>query len=173
MGQKAPVLLVVLVETARLRWFVAAVGLDGQTVPLLRSAEGDLARYRGLAYDEQVSFLRHRLCGVLQRGCDRLWARDLKACHFVIVFEGLLPDARGGLTQAVADHLSLWLLNPPAVVYNTPDDAPRLEKLAGDLDRPREELIIARLGGLRAAQDDSGAWELSPTKSTWQPEGDG
>src|SRR5262249_3886796 len=86
MGTKTPVVLLVLVETARLRWFVAALGLDGQAVPLLRSEEGDLEKYRGLAFDEQVAFLRHRFCGVLQRGCDRLWARDSKACQFAFVF---------------------------------------------------------------------------------------
>ena len=41
MSPKTPVVLLVLVETARLRWFVAALGLDGWPVPLLRSEEGD------------------------------------------------------------------------------------------------------------------------------------
>src|SRR5262245_51840597 len=120
MTQKAPRLLVVLVDSARLRWFVAAFGLDGHPEPLLRSVDGDLARYQELEYDDQVSFLRHRFCGVVQRGCDRLWARELKACHFVFVFEGLLPDATGGLTQAVAEHFTLWMINPPVVAFNCP-----------------------------------------------------
>ena len=60
MTPKASVILLVLVETNRLRWFAAAVGLDGRTVPLLQSAEGDLAKYQGLPFDDQVAFLRHR-----------------------------------------------------------------------------------------------------------------
>ena len=169
MDAKTPVVLLVLVETARLRWFVASLGLDGRATPLLRSEVGDLEKYRSLPFDEQVSFLRHRFCGVLQRGCDRLWARSSKACQFVIVFEGLLPDATGTLTQAVADHYAMWMLNPPAAVFNRTGDPPRLELLAGQLDKPLEELVLAHLGELLAARDDPGAWEVSPTKSTWQP----
>src|SRR4051812_40792050 len=116
MEHKSPVMLLVLVDVARLRWFVASIALDGQTVPLLRSDEGDLEKYRELSFDEQVAFLRHRFCGVLQRGCDRIWARNNKACQFVFFFEGQLLDATGQLTQAVADHFTEWMLNPPVVV---------------------------------------------------------
>jgi hypothetical protein len=164
MEPKAPVMLLVLVETARLRWFVASVGLDGATAPLLRSEVDDLEKYLGLSFDEQVSFLRHRFCGVLQRGCDRLWGRNCKACQFVFVFEGLLPDATGTLTQAVAEHFTQWLLNPPAAVFNSPPGAPHPDALAGRLDGPLEELLRARLGGLLAAREDLGAWELAPKK---------
>ena len=164
MTPKTPVLLLVLVETARLRWFVAALGLDGRSVPLLRSEEGDLAKYQGLPFDEQVAFVRHRFCGVVQRGCDRLWVRDLKASHFVFVFEGLLPEPTGEVTQAAAEHFALWMLNPPAVVFNAPAGAGRLEKLAGDLAPPLEELVLAHLEELLAARQDANAWELSPKK---------
>lgn len=164
MTPKAPVILLVLVETARLRWFAAAVGLDGRVVPLLRSEEGDLAKYQGLPFDDQVAFLRHRFCGVLQRGCDRLWARDLKASQFVIVFEGLLPDPTSELTQAAADHFATWMLNPPAAVFNRLGADLRLEPLAGGLDPPLADLLLAHLGALAVARDDMGAWELSPKK---------
>jgi hypothetical protein len=167
MEPKAPVMLLVLVETARLRWFVASVGLDGQSVPLLRSEVGDLEKYRGLDFDEQVAFLRHRFCGVLQRGCDRIWARNAKACQFVFVFEGLLPDATGGLTLAVAEHFTQWMLNPPVAVFNNPagpGEAPRPDKLAGHLEPALEELLRAHLGRLLAAREDPGAWELAPKK---------
>ena len=60
-----------------------------------------------------------RFCGVLQRGCDRLWARSSKACQFVIVFEGLIPEPTGTLTQAVAEHYATWMLTPPAAVALT------------------------------------------------------
>jgi hypothetical protein len=164
MEQKTPVLLVVLVETTQLRWFVAALGLDGWSVPLLRSEVGDLEKYLGLDFDEQVAFLRHRFCGVLQRGCDRIWARECKACQFILIFEGLVPEATGALTQAVADNLTQWLLNPPFAVYNVTGAPRRLEKLAGDLPAPREELLLAHLGELLTAQEDPAAWELSRKK---------
>jgi hypothetical protein len=164
MTPKTPVILLVLVETARLRWFVAALGLDGRAVPLLRSEDGDLAKYQRLPFDEQVAFVRHRFCGVVQRGCDRLWARGLKACQFVFVFEGLLPEPTGELTQAAADHFALWMMNPPAAVFNRPDPAAPPERLAGQLDPPLEALVRAHLGELVVARDDPAAWELSPKK---------
>src|SRR5262245_22309012 len=93
METKTPVVLVVLVEAVRQRWLVATVGLDGTLTPLLRSEDGDLATYQGLPFDEQVSFLRHRFCNVLQRGCDRLWPVGKKACQFAFVFDAVLPGA--------------------------------------------------------------------------------
>jgi hypothetical protein len=169
MTPKSAAILVVLVETAKLRWFAAALEPDGRPTPLLRAEEGDLAKYRSLPFDEQVAFLRHRFCGVLQRGSDRLWARGLKACRFAFVFEGLVPDATGELTQAVADHFTLWMVNPPAVVFNSPDLPPpgqpaRLDRLAGPADPPLDDLLRTHLAALRAAQADPAAWELSPKK---------
>jgi hypothetical protein len=174
MEQKPAVMLLVLVETARLRWFVAALGMDGRAVPLLRSDVGDLDKYRDVAFDEQVSFLRHRLCGVLQRGCDRIWARGAKACQFVIVFDGLLPEPTGKLTQVVAEHFTEWMLNPPVVVFNKQTtenlgDSLRFEKLAGELDPQLEPILLARLGEVCAARDDLGAWEFAPKKGAPQP----
>lgn len=165
MTPKTPVILVVLVETAALRWFVAALELDGRTVPLLRSEDGDLAKYRGLAFDEQVAFIRHRFCGVLQKGCDKLWVRDLKACQFAIVFEGLLPDPTGTLTQAAAEHFAVWMVNPPAVVSNRPDESAPPERLAGHIDAPLAELLNAHLGELLTSRNDPDAWELLRKKA--------
>jgi hypothetical protein len=162
MDSKTPVLLVVLVQTSLLRWFVAALGPDGAATPLLRSEEGDLEKYRGLDFDEQVGFLRHRFCGVLQRGCDRLWGRGMKARQFVFVFEEPLPEPTGELTAAVAEHFAQWLLNPPVVVYA---GLQHLDHLAGAIDAPLEEQLRARLGALLAARDDLAAWELAPAKA--------
>ncbi len=162
MDSKTPVLLVVLVQTARLRWFVAAIEPDGRAEPLLRSEVGDLEKYRGLDFEEQVSFVRHRFCGVLQRGCDRLWGRGEKARQFVFVFDEPLPEPTGGLTAAVAEHFVEWLLNPPVVVYI---GAPQLDKVAGAIEAPLEDLLCARLGALLAARDDLAAWELAPGKA--------
>jgi hypothetical protein len=171
MPTKEPVVLLVLVETTRLRWRVAGIGLDGQAFPLLRSEDGDLAAYQELGFDEQVSFLRHRFCGVLQRGCDRLHARDKKACQFVLVFEGLLPGEKGELTRGVADHFVQWMLNPPVALFTSatgfgPEPPPDLNRIAGELPPELERLLHARLGELLAARDDEKAWELARKKGT-------
>src|SRR5271154_150870 len=103
MQSKSPVALIVLVEKPRLRWFAAGLSLEcGEVIPLLRSEEGDLAPYREGDVEQQLTFLRHRLCGVLQRASDRLWARELKPCQFVVLFPQRLDD--GDLTQRLADH---------------------------------------------------------------------
>ncbi len=169
MDAKEPVLLLVLVEPPRLRWLVAALGLDGELTPLLRSEEGDLEKYKGLDFDEQLAFLRHRFCGVLQKGCDRVWARDKKVARFVFLFEGLLPEPTGELTQRVADHLNLWLIKPPVTVFAgtaplDPTAFPSLQRLAGDLEPPAAELIAGQLGDLLAAREDPARWELSRKK---------
>jgi hypothetical protein len=161
---KTPVLLLVLVETGQLRWFVASISLEGVLVPLLRSEPGDLEKYQGLDFDEQVAFLRHRFCGVLQRGCDRLWARGNKACQFVIVFEESLPEPSGDLTRQVAEHFAQWMLNPPVAVFVGPTGPAALDHLAGQLDRPLLQLLHASLGALRTATADPDAWELSRKK---------
>jgi hypothetical protein len=169
MEQKTPVLLVILVETARLRWFVASIGLDGATTPLICSEADDLEKYRGLEFDEQVAFLRHRFCGVLQRGCDRLWARNCKACQFVFVFDGLLPERTGQLTQALAGHFAEWLLKPPVAVFVRADgnDPSRLDRLSGTLDAPLEQLLLTHLERLRGVQEDATAWELARQNGVW------
>jgi hypothetical protein len=172
MEPKAPVLLLVLVETKDQRWFAAAIGLDGRVTPLICSEPGDLAHYRELAFDEQVAFLRHRFCGVLQRGCDRLWARNWKACQFVFVFEELLPEPTGTLTKAVADHFTLWMLNPPAAVLVSENGfdqaaAPRLTPLAGELVASRADLVLGHLAEALAARNDPAAWELARQQGVW------
>jgi len=163
MDTKSPALLVVLIETGQLRWFVAAIDLEGQATPLLRSEIGDLGKYWGLNLDEQLLFLRHRLCGVLQRGCDRLWARNLKACQFIFLFEEPLPEPTGQLTAAIAEHFLQWLLNPPVVVY-TGTAAGSLQHIAGAIAAPLQELLCAHLDALLAARADESAWELSLCK---------
>src|SRR5262249_46592308 len=122
-----------------------------------------------LDFDEQVAFLRHRFCGVLQRGCDRLWARGLKACQFVILFEEPLGEPTGTLTEAVAEHFVQWMLNPPGAVFAGPigtgtGQRPRLDRLAGTLDPSLEEPLEASLIPLSAARDDPSVWELARKK---------
>ncbi len=162
MTPKTPVVLLVLVQADGLRWFVAAVGYDGAVLPLLRSEDGDLAGCRGLPFDDQVAFLRHRFCGVLQRGCDHLWGRDLKAGQFAIIFDGPLPDCSGELIRATADHFVTWMLNPPVVVFFRPNAGAALELVAGCPQPADERLLCGSLVALAAV--DPAAWERSPRK---------
>jgi hypothetical protein len=115
MTDKEPALLTVLIETAALRWYVAGIDLTGRPSPLLVSEPGNLSPYLGVPFDEQVNFLRHRLSGVLQRGCDRLWSRQQKPCQIVFVADGLFVEADAALTPRVAEHFVEWLTSPPVV----------------------------------------------------------
>ena len=166
MQTKTPTMLVILVETTQLRWFVAAVGLDGVATPLLCSEADDLGQYRGLDFDEQVAFLRHRFCGVLQRGCDRLWVRNHKACQFIFVFDDLVPDPTGTLTQALAGHFSEWLLKPPVAIF-VGASADNLRRLSGAIDPPLEQLFRTNLDGMFRTKADAKAWELARRNGSW------
>jgi hypothetical protein len=168
--QKKQVMILVLVEAAKLRWFVASLGSDGGMEPLLRSEIGDLEKCRYLDLDEQVSFLRHRLCGAFQRGCDRIWGRGSKACQFIVIFAGSLPDSTGPVIQGVADHLTQWLLNPPLAVFSLEENRqdhtlPTLDQLAGRLESSNEEILRANLSSVLDARADARSWELVPKKT--------
>jgi hypothetical protein len=138
MPTKEPVLLLVLIETAALRWYVAGVSLAGSGIPLMRSAIGNLKPYGGVSLDEQVSFLRHRLSGVLQRGCDRLWGRVMKPCQIIFVADNLFQHAEPELTQRVGDHFVTWMTNPPVAFFVSDirpqnEAIPQLRPIAGEL----------------------------------------
>lgn len=138
MLDREPVLLVVLIETVPLRWHVAAIGSDNCVIPLLRSDDGNLDQYRDLERDEQLSFLRHRFAGVLQRGCDRLYPKGMKVSHFLLIADGHYPNAAEDITPGLAAHFVEWMINPP-VTYLLHDGAfttgplEGLETIAGDL----------------------------------------
>lgn len=162
MSEKQPVLLTVLVETGQRRWFVAAVTLDGQAVPLIRSVAGNLDPYVGQPLDEQVSFLRHRLSGVLQRGCDRLWARQMKPSQIVFVADADFEPQTPELTQRVAEHFVQWMANPPVIFFISEnglvrDDEPRLRQVAGQMDG--QEIFTAGLRRLMADLENDAVWE--------------
>ena len=173
MEPKQPAVLAVLVQTGTLRWFVAGIGLDGERMPLLCSPAADLEPYLDMEFDEQASFVRHRFCGVLQQGCDRLWARSKKPVQFVFVFEEPLGHTTGDLTLRVAEHFVQWMTNPPVVVYLSengfePAAPPKLHKLAGDIPRPLADVVTASLPGLYASLNDDDAWEMARKKQKTQ-----
>jgi hypothetical protein len=171
MPDKEPVLLTVLIETAALRWHVAGIDLAGKPLPLLVSEAGNLSPYLGASFDDQVSFLRHRLSGVLQRGCDRLWGRQKKPCHIVFLADGPFAGAVAELTPRVAEHLVEWMTRPPVVFFTTPrpfgaQTPPVLDHVAGELDESLRVALDAGLSALGNLWERPGAWELVPTKAT-------
>ena len=170
MPAKELVLLTVLIETAELRWYVAGISLAGDPIPLLQSEAGNLRAYIGATFDEQTSFLRHRLSGVLQRGCDRLWGRQQKPCQIVFLADGPFVQAAPELTSRVAEHFVEWMTRPPVVFFTSGnafarDESPSLEKIAGDLDTAYRKSLDAGLPALLGAMDEADAWELSPNQS--------
>lgn len=166
MEAKEPVILAVVVDAPRERWLLAAVRLDGAADPLLRSEDGDLADCRSLGFDDQTAFLRHRLCGVLQRGHDRLWPVGRKACQFAIVFAGTLPGTTAELAPRVAENLADWLLSPPVIVLGSD-----LGRLAGGIRPDLEDALRTGLRAVLAAAADPAVWEVSTRKGTWRPAG--
>ncbi|HPM79742.1 MAG TPA: hypothetical protein PLF81_03555 [Candidatus Anammoximicrobium sp.] len=164
MTAKEPVLLTVLIETASLRWYVAGIGLEGEPLPLLKSEAGNLSPYLGLPFDEQVSFLRHRLSGVLQRGCDRLWGRQKKPCHIVFVADGPFAQAAPQLTGRVAEHFVEWMTRPPVAFFIcvngfVADGMPSLQAVAGELNDQLRQSLDAGLPPLWDVLDQQQAWE--------------
>jgi hypothetical protein len=170
MPDKEPVLLTVLIETDELRWHVVGIDLAGEPLPLLVSEPGNLSSYLGLPFDDQVSFLRHRLSGVLQRGCDRLWGRQKKPCQIVFVADGPFAQTPPELTPRVATHLVEWMTRPPVVFFITnrgfgTQEPPTLDRVAGELDAPLRTALDAGLSALGDVWDRQDAWELVPTKA--------
>ena len=166
MTNKEPVLLTVLVETGKRRWFVAGIALDGQTVPLMCSEAGNLDPYIGVVFDEQVNFLRHRLCGVLQRGFDRLWGRQMKPRQIAFVVDADFEKANPELTQRVADHFVEWMSSPPVVFFSSANgfpknEIPTLNKLAGNLDDAGRKALETGLPRLIAALEDGDLWKVA------------
>ncbi|KAA5543140.1 hypothetical protein FYK55_12720 [Roseiconus nitratireducens] len=162
-------LLLVFIETQRQRWFVAAIKLSGELVPLLRSEEGNLEDYLSSEFEEQVTFLRHRLAGVLQRGCDRLWGRAIKPTQFVLVADQDFDPQTPELTSAVAEHFVEWMINPPVVflkedAVGAADDSVQFDRVAGEIDAQDQEILKAAFSQLADSIVNESLWELVPNK---------
>lgn len=167
MKQKEPVLLTILIDTSRMRWLAGGISLDRLVFPLLASQDNDLAGYRGMEFDEQASFLRHRFCGALQRGCDRLWGLQKKACQFVFLMDRPFPDAPTELTTRIAEHLVNWMSNPP-VVFLVSDNGAFDQRpvdpspLAGSMQDDLRHAFEAGLPSLLEAVAIEEHWEQVP-----------
>lgn len=171
MTSKEPVLLTVLIQTASLRWYVAAVDLGGDPLPLMRSEDGNLSAYIGAPFDEQVSFLRHRLAGVLQRGFDRLWGRQKKPCQIVFLADDHFPQAAPELTPSVGEHFVQWMVNPPVAFLvaergGAQDQAASWRLVAGEMENKFQTALAAGLSGLLAMAPQDELWEVAPRRTT-------
>ncbi|MEZ6058826.1 MAG: hypothetical protein R3C19_00525 [Planctomycetaceae bacterium] len=163
MNTKTPAVLAVVLEAKKLRWSVAAITSAGEVVPLVQSQSGDLAGYVGLSFDEQTSYLRHRLAGAVQRGCDRMWGRSLKPSQFVFVQIGAFQDAPATLAQRIADHFCQWMVNPPTAYCLTtslPEGA--LTILAGEIAPDVFSVVQSTLTELVARAGLEHEWEIVP-----------
>jgi len=170
MESKAPVLLTVLIETGQGRWYAAGIDLDSKPIPLVRSESSNLDAYHHVAFDEQVSFLRHRLSGVLQIACDRLWGKCKKPCQIVFITDARFAQAPAELTQRVADHFVEWMTSPPVVFFVSDRaftaDAPlSLNQLAGQIASDHYQSLLTGLPRLFSELEESAHWEPAPIKN--------
>jgi hypothetical protein len=171
MAEKEPVLLTILIDTDRMRWLAGGIDFDHRVFPLLASQDGDLAGYRGMGFDEQASFLRHRFCGALQRGCDRLWGVRKKACQFVFLTDCDFPGAPPELTGRNADHLAQWMTNPPVAFFsadNASFDVRPVEftRLAGEISTDFMTAFELGLPAFLDAAEQTDPWERVPLPKT-------
>lgn len=176
MREREPALLVVLIETIPLRWHAAAIGAEGRVIPLLRSDNGNLDQYRGLEPDAQLSFLRHRVAGVLQRGCDRLYPKGMKVTHFLLIADGDYPNAAAGTTLGLAKHFVEWMINPPVTYllhragFTQPaaDALDEFVTVAGDFPDPIAVALQASWSEIIDLVAKPDRWELiaKPPQST-------
>lgn len=163
MAKREPVLLAVLIENAVQRWYLAGIDDRSNVTPLVCSEPGNLSAYIGQEFDEQVSFLRHRLSGALQRGCDRLWGRNQKPALIVFAIDELFPHASTELTQRVADHFVEWMSNPPVVFLLKEDSQSGWQTLVGDWSDEQREVFNKAWDNFVAAQSQRDLWELIAT----------
>ncbi len=121
--------------------------------------------YRGLEPEAQRAWLRHCIAGVLQRGCDRLFARNMRAEHFELIAARHFPDAAEGLTEQLADHFVQWMINPPVTFLLTPpgfvDESPvQWQLVAGELPEAIDRALHRGLPELVSELEAPAAWEL-------------
>ena len=153
-----------------MRWLAGGIGYDQTVTPLLSSDDDDLLPYVELEFDEQASFLRHRMCGILQRASDRLWAQQKKADHFVFLTDADFPKASAELTSRVSEHLAEWMTRPPVVFFNANDSGfqarpVKLSQIAGSVPDEGRSVLQASIGQLIDVANDPDAWERICIKS--------
>ncbi|MDG2220564.1 MAG: hypothetical protein P8L85_04245 [Rubripirellula sp.] len=165
-SNKIPTLLVVVVLSEKQQWFVAGISLvDGAVDCLVRSEPANLDAYVGGDADEQLSFLRHRLSGAMQRGFDRLWGNAAKASRIVLIADQELPDSTPELLPRLAEHLGIWMTRPPIVFFQGKGSEriecfSELQLLAGQLEATEQTYLEKQLPTLQQKLADPTAWEV-------------
>ena len=161
MTPKELVILAAQFDLVTCRWSVASIDAAGVVDPLVQSAAEDLALCSLGTFDEQTSFLRHRIAGALQRGSDRMWGRRRKSELFAIEFLTADNARDGELIARVAQHFCLWMVKPPVVcLQGEPGQAPSV--LVTNAESPDKERIVAGLTNMRALTPEAQRWELLP-----------
>jgi hypothetical protein len=107
----------------------------------------------------------------LQRGCDRLWGRQLKPRQIVFIADADFEPANPLLTQRVAEHFVEWMTNPPVVFFTCGDEISNgaeltLIQIAGEMEHADRTALETALIPLREATQETSLWELATTKPT-------
>lgn len=167
--------LAIVIETAKLRWFLAGLSPSGEVLPLLRSQVGDFDNYLGADFDDQVNFLRPRFAGVIQRGAARLIHEGLRPGRIVFLADGPFLRASRELTDHVAEHFVQWMNQPPVTFMIgdlglIADDGheqsrqPALVRLAGDCDERLAAALNAMAPMVGSLMRDPQRWETAARK---------
>jgi hypothetical protein len=166
--------LAIVIETAKLRWFIAGLATSGEILPLLRSQVGDFDNYLGADFDDQMTFLRHRFSGVIQRGGERMIREGLRPGRIVFLADAPFQRASRELTDRVAEHFVQWMNQPPvtflmgdlglATDSGAVSRPAALARLAGQSDGKLEAWLGELAPRLAAMMRDPQRWETAPRK---------
>ena len=171
-NSKTPSLIVVVILAARQQWYVAGISMvDGSVDCLVRSEPSNLDAYVGQESDAQLSFLRHRLSGALQRGFDRIWAKGCKASRIVMIADDSLPESTPDLMKRLAEHFEVWMTRPPVTFLQGQgslqiEDLQSLEWLVGAMDDDETRMLQEKLPVLKDQILQSDAWEVIAKPNT-------
>jgi hypothetical protein len=162
--QKEPVTLAAHLNLFNGTWSVASVNRSFEIAPLVQSHPHDLDPWCTGPFDNQVTFLRHRIAGLLQRGSDRLWGRQQKAQLFTIDYFFEEDEASLEVITSVAHHFCTWMLKPPVVCLRLDADG-ALNCIASNTSHDEFSDIASALQEIRTQADQPGLWELAPPSS--------
>ena len=168
---KTPALLVVVIRTSAKQWFVAGSTECDPLLPLVCSEPGNLGEYVDLPPDDQLSFMRHRIAGAIQRGFDRLYAKDAKTQQIILFIDDEFPNASPNLLQRVGDHFAAWMTRPAVCCYRgtgvkRSTSVEQLTRISGLMERLWTEQFEKSLPHLTDALDVEEIWEHVPTPAT-------
>ena len=161
MSEKEQVVLMAHLNLDDCVWSVAAIDQQQSVMPLVQSQPGDLKAWRAGNLDEQTSFLRHRIAGILQRGSDRLWGQNRKARLFCIVFPTMTEHTDNDVIPSVAQHFCTWLLKPPVVCLQYSDSG-ELALLTSNTHEVDTDDFAAPVAELQTLAAEFTGWELAP-----------